>query len=97
MAKAKVSGNVTFGTTQILSGLTPKYDTGELNVAFYNYGPEFGSAPIVTVTPFWKGAGSQVGSIETLTEVTSDHFKLVSQNAGSNYYISWIAIGPMKS
>jgi hypothetical protein len=97
MAKAKVSGNVTFGSTQILYGLTPKNETGELNVPFYNYGPDFGSDPIVTVTPFWKGASSQVGFVETVTEAASDHFKLVSQNADPNYYISWIAIGPKKS
>ncbi|HEX3529503.1 MAG TPA: hypothetical protein VH988_20785 [Thermoanaerobaculia bacterium] len=97
MAKAKVSGSVTFGSTQILYGLTPKYNLGSLKVPFYNYGPDFDEAPIVTVTPFWAGQSSQVGFVETLIEIDKDHFTVTSQNADPNYSISWIAIGSKKS
>ncbi len=98
MAKAKVSGAVTFGSTQIVNGITPKPSTGSLQVNFSDYGgAEFGSQPAVTVTPFWEYQEEQVGYVETLIEVDTNYFTVTSKNAGSNYRICWIAIGQSNS
>jgi hypothetical protein len=63
---------------------------GSLTVTFKN---RFDDPPAVLLTPFWEGQGEQVTNWETLEKVTHGEFKLVSKNAGENYYVSWVAIG----
>jgi len=98
MAKAKASGAVTFGSTQIVYGITAKPNTGSIQVNFSDYqGTEFDSQPAVTVTPFWEYQDTQVGYVETLIEVDTNYFTVTSPNFGSDYRICWIAIGKLSS
>ena len=53
----------------------------------------FDTPPRVVVTPFWEEAGRAVGDTETIDRVTEDDFVLFSNNAASNYFVSWIAVG----
>lgn len=53
----------------------------------------FDTPPRVVVTPFWEEAGREVGHAETIDRVTEDDFVLFSNNAASNYFVSWIAVG----
>jgi hypothetical protein len=71
-------------------GLVQKPKVGSLTVTFKN---RFDDPPVVLLTPFWDGQGDQVTNWETLEKVTHGEFKLVSNNAGENYYVSWVAIG----
>jgi len=60
-----------------------------------NFPTPFEQAPAVLVTPFWKGEGKSVGSIETvLTPVTTASCKISSGNQASNYWVNILAIGP---
>jgi hypothetical protein len=48
--------------------------------------------PVVLVTPFWKGQGEPVSSIETVTEVTVNDCKISSANQASNYWVNILVI-----
>ena len=52
----------------------------------------FKQPPVVLVTPFWKGQGEAVGSIETVTSVSSKDCNISSANQASNYYLNVLAI-----
>lgn len=53
----------------------------------------FNSRPVVLVSPYWVGAGSNVGNAETVDTISDDRFTLYSGNAASNYNVNWIALG----
>ncbi len=38
----------------------------------------------------WQGSG--VGYVDTLSEVSTTGFTLVSGNAADNYYVNWLAV-----
>ena len=60
-----------------------------------NFPTPFEQAPVVLVTPFWKGEGKPVGSIETvLSPVTPGDCKISSGNQASNYWVNVLAIDP---
>ena|ERR1041384_8203537 len=62
-----------------------------------NFPTPFEQAPVVLVTPFWKGEGASVGSIETvLTSTTNADCKITSGNQASNYWVNVLAIDPKK-
>jgi len=52
----------------------------------------FNQPPVVLVTPFWKGQGEAVPSIETVTSVTAKDCQISSANQASNYYVNILAI-----
>jgi hypothetical protein len=55
----------------------------------------FDHTPAVLVTPFWRGQGESVGSIETvLTTNLTDECKITSGNEASNYWVNILAIEP---
>jgi hypothetical protein len=74
-------------------GIVNKPNVGALTVTFKN---KFADPPVVLLTPYWDGQGAEVGHVETLEKVTHSEFKLVSDNAAENYYVSWVAIGRRK-
>jgi hypothetical protein len=60
-----------------------------------NFPSPFESAPTVLVTPYWKGQGTPVGSIETvLSPVTANGCKISGDNQASNYSLNILAIDP---
>jgi hypothetical protein len=60
-----------------------------------NFPTAFEQPPVVLVTPFWKGEGKSVGSVETvLSPVTTSACKITSGNQDSNYWVNVLAIGP---
>src|SRR6185503_14124465 len=60
-----------------------------------NFPTPFEQAPVVLVTPFWKGEGKSVASIETvLTPITPGACKISSGNQASNYWVNVLAIDP---
>lgn len=60
-----------------------------------NFPSPFEQAPAVLVTPYWKGQGTPVGSIETvLTPVTANGCKISAANQASNYFVNVLAIDP---
>jgi len=71
------------------SGSAQKNRTGALRVRFNR---RFSRVPTVVVTPFWRGQNSQVAFIETITDVTTSGFTVVSDNAANNYFVNWIAV-----
>jgi hypothetical protein len=74
-------------------GTAHKPKVGALTVTFKE---KFADPPAVLLTPFWDGDGREVSHVETLEKVTHGEFKLVSDNAADNYYVSWVAIGRKK-
>lgn len=63
-----------------------------------NFPTPFEHAPAVLVTPFWRGEGKPVGSVETvLTPVTTDACKISSGNQASNYWVNVLAIDPIET
>jgi len=73
----------------IETGTTLKNRTGRLRIQFRR---NFTRVPVVVISPFWRGQGSQVGYVETIESVDRNGFTVVSNNAADNYYINWIAI-----
>lgn len=63
--------------------------TGSVRVTFPS---AFKHIPIVILTPHWIGQGSEVGHVETLSDVSTTGFTLVSGNAADNYYVMWLAV-----
>lgn len=60
-----------------------------------NFPTPFEHVPAVLVTPFWRGQGESVGSIETvLTTNLTDECKITSGNEASNYWVNVLAIDP---
>jgi hypothetical protein len=58
-----------------------------------NFLAPFEEPPVVLVTPFWKGEGKSVGSIETvLTPITTGACKISSGNQAPNYWVNVLAI-----
>jgi hypothetical protein len=79
------------GTDYVMKfGRWPKTTAGALTISF---GHEFAAPPFVTISPFWNGSSGAVGSIDTITNIQPDEFTVTSQNAASNFFIDWIAIG----
>ncbi len=56
---------------------------------------EFAEPPVVVVTPFWEGR-TGVGHAETINRISTTHVQTASGNAGSDYGVSWIAMGPRR-
>jgi hypothetical protein len=54
----------------------------------------FSAQPTVVVTPYWFNRAAAVGSVETLNLISNINFSVYSNNAGADYWIEWIAIGP---
>ena len=53
----------------------------------------FTSAPSVSLTPYWRNSGNEVGHVETITQVDHDSCTFISGNhADTDYYVRWIAI-----
>lgn len=73
----------------IQAGTTLKAGVGKLTI---NFPKPFNVIPVVVVSPFWQNVGAQVGNIETIDTVSRESFSLVSGNAGTNYFVNWIAI-----
>ena len=71
------------------SGSALKNRTGALRIRFNR---RFNRVPTVVVTPFWRGQNAQVAFIETITDVTTTGFTVVSDNAANNYFVNWIAV-----
>lgn len=63
--------------------------TGSVRVTFPS---AFRHIPIVILTPHWIGQGSEVGHVETLSDVSTSGFTFVSGNAADNYYVNWLAV-----
>jgi len=57
-----------------------------------NFPSPFKHIPIVILTPHWIGQGQGVGYVETLSDVSTTGFTLVSGNAANNYYVMWLAV-----
>jgi hypothetical protein len=58
-----------------------------------NFSTVFGGIPAVVVTSEWQNAG--VGYVETIYGVNSAGFRVHSGNKAPNYYVNWMAIGPV--
>jgi len=59
-----------------------------------NFPAPFDQAPVVLVTPFWKGESKPVASIETvITPITPGGCKISSGNQASDYWVNVLAIG----
>lgn len=71
------------------SGSALKNRTGPLRIRFNR---RFSRVPTVVVAPFWRGQNAQVAFIETITDVTTTGFTVVSDNAANNYFVNWIAV-----
>lgn len=71
------------------SGSAQKNRTGSLRIRFNR---RFSRVPTVVVSPFWRGQNAQVAFIETITDVTTSGFTVVSDNAANNYFVNWIAV-----
>lgn len=67
-----------------------KENPGELIVPFQQV--HFENAPTVIVTSFLKKSGQGPTSIETITEITSQHCKIYSEMSGPEYFVNVLAI-----
>src|ERR1700755_1293523 len=71
----------------MIVGTTPKLSSGAIVIPF---GMKFKKTPVVSAQPVWIGSVHSVGSIETITEVSTDHFTVLSGNGTPNvYFVSW--------
>jgi hypothetical protein len=52
----------------------------------------FKHAPVVLLTSYWAGQGSEVGHIETISHVDRTGFTFISSNKAPNYYVMWLAV-----
>jgi hypothetical protein len=76
--------------TQIETGTCNKTGSGIYRVYFQS---RFSVPPIVFLSPWWNGTQGNLGSIETLLDVTNEYFDAISGNAASNYFVNWVAFG----
>lgn len=74
----------------IQSGEANKSAQGSLVIPFER---PFATPPTVVISPYYRGQNNQVGSIETLDEITQEDFTVVSDNAAPNYFVTWVAVG----
>ena len=65
---------------------------GALKVVFNSPYPE---PPVVILTPFWDNSTGSVGSVPTVTDVTTEGCTIVSNNAAAtHYFINILTIDP---
>ena len=76
--------------TQIETGTYNKTGSGLYRVYFQSF---FSAPPVVFLSSWWNGTQGNLGSIETLLDVTNEYFDAISGNAASNYFVNWIAFG----
>lgn len=74
---------------RIISGRDPKPNSGKVTITFPK---PFNQIPNVVVTPHWENQNSQVGNVETISEITVTNFSVVSENRAANYFLQWIAV-----
>ena len=76
--------------TQIETGTYNKTGSGIYRVYFQS---PFSLPPVVFLSPWWNGTQGNLGSIETILDVTNEYFDAISGNAASNYFVNWMAFG----
>ncbi len=80
----------TTSLTQIETGTYNKTGSGIYRGYFQS---PFSSPPVVFLSSWWNGTQGNLGSIETLLDVTKEYFDAISDNAASNYFVNWMAFG----
>ena len=77
------------GGSPVQCGITNKTGNGKQRVYFPT---PFDTPPVVLLSPWWDGANSGVGAIDTVTDVTNKHFDFVSGNYAANFSVSWMSL-----
>ncbi len=77
-------------TQLIQSGSALKVSQGNLTI---NFPTSFSNIPIVVVSSYWINRSMSVSHIETIVSINNSGFVVSSDNAASDYYVNWIAIG----
>jgi hypothetical protein len=80
----------TTGLTQIETGTDNKTGSGIYRVYFQS---PFSKPPVVFLSSWWNGTQGNLGSIETLLDVTNEFFDAISDNVAANYFVNWMAFG----
>ena len=73
----------------VQAGTVKKTDNGILQV---NFPTPFKDVPVVIVTPNFVDAISEP---EKVFKTTNEYFQLNSQNNRADYFVNWIAFGPI--
>ncbi|MGH3546239.1 MAG: H-type lectin domain-containing protein [Mycobacteriales bacterium] len=74
---------------RIIHGKSPKPQGGKMTISF----PQpFNQIPHVVVTPHWEKQDQGVGNVETISEISTKDFTVVSGNHAANYFLQWIAV-----
>lgn len=76
------------------TGLALKNQQGKVMVRFQ---VPFATTPTVVLTPYWKNRASAAAFPETLDSVSREGFTIASNNAAPDYYVSWMAYGPIEA
>lgn len=56
------------------------------------FDPPFANPPVVLTTPYWKGQGSAVGHVPTVSKVSADSATIVGGNYADNYFVNVLAV-----
>lgn len=78
------------GNCTLQTGIANKTGQGTLRVYFTQ---PFNNPPTVLLSSWWNDANGGVSVIDTLCEVTANYFEVVSNNAATNYFTTWMAFG----
>jgi len=83
--------SVVVGGMMIQFGCSSKTATTQI----IPFAPAFSATPTVVLSPFWAGQRREVGHAETIVRVIPADFIVSSNNRANNYFVSWIAVGPV--
>jgi hypothetical protein len=80
----------TVGLNRLHTGIANKLGNGPMRVYFTQ---PFKIPPIVFLSPWFDDCNSPVTGVDTVINVTSSYFDMVSSNAGTKYFTNWMAYG----
>lgn len=89
IAVDQTNGSVLPNGQMIVAGTAKK---PVISLQGVKFGTTFVGKPNVQISPFWNGRG-EVGGVDTVTDIETDQFTVVSGNRASDYMITWIAVG----
>jgi hypothetical protein len=78
------------GTMNIQHGKHLKNDL-QIKITFPT---PFQTVPNVVIASHWANQNDGVGNAETINEISTHSFLVISNNIAPNYFVQWIAVAP---
>lgn len=68
-------------------------NSGQIEITI-TFPTPFKTVPNVVIASHWANQHDGVGNAETIDQISTHSFHVVSNNGAPNYFVEWIAVAP---